>query len=135
MFKKILLPTDGSHASIKAIEKTVQYAKENGSTVVGFSVAQVYTYFPYANFADEEERSVQSVQKVAEIAGAAGVPFETHTVKGTSPREEILKAAELYNCDSIFMASHGMKGMDRLLLGSVTQKVLLHSTLPVVVLK
>lgn len=135
MFKKIMLPSDGSDLSNKAIEKTVQFAKENGSTVVGLSVEQIYPYFPYADLPGAEERAAQNAKKVADIAGKAGVPFETHSVKGKSPHEEILKAASLFNCDSIFMSSHGEKGLDRLLLGSVTQKILLHSPLPVVVLK
>lgn len=85
---------------------------------------------------DEVFRAAEvNARFIATCAEKAGVSCETHTVKGTHPHEEIIKAAGQYHCDVIFMASHGRKGLDKLFLGSETQKVLAHSTLPVLVFR
>jgi nucleotide-binding universal stress UspA family protein len=73
------------------------------------------------------------VQRVADAAKSAGVPCETVALLSYSPYEEIIQTAEKFRCDLIFMASHGRRGLTRLFLGSETQKVLAHSTIPVLV--
>lgn len=143
MFKKILLATDGSEISNKVIQSTLQFAKEHGSKVIGLSVATIYPYYPVygmegigSEFVEAiHKEAAKNVQQIALAAGPFGVDVETHVVEGTSPHEEIIKAAEKYHCDAIFMASHGRKGLDRLLLGSEAQKVLVHSKLPVTIFK
>ena len=77
----------------------------------------------------------QNVKKIADAAEAAGIVCETVTVLSFAPDEEIVNAAKKYNCDVIFMASHGRSGLSRLFLGSKTQKVLAHSSVPVLVLR
>lgn len=145
MFKTILLATDGSDLSLKAIQSTVEFAKSHGSRIVGLCVEEIYPYFPNGSlegiegtskFTDAIHQEAElNVKKIADLAKAGGVAVETHTVKGTSPHEEIIKSAKKYACDAIFMASHGRKGLDKLLLGSEAQKVLVHSTLPVMIFK
>ena len=67
------------------------------------------------------------------MAKAAGVPFTAVVAKAYSPYEGIIAVARKRKCDVIFMASHGRRGLSKLLMGSVTQKVLTHSRIPVVV--
>jgi nucleotide-binding universal stress UspA family protein len=72
---------------------------------------------------------------VANAASAAGIPFQGVITTSTSPSDEIVEAAKKFNCDIILMASHGRSGLEKLLLGSETQKVLSHTTLPVLVFR
>ncbi len=143
MFKKILLATDGSELSNKAIQSTLQFAKEHGSKVIGLSVATIYPYYPVYGVeginsefvAAIHKEAAKNVQQIALSAVSFGVDVEIHVVEGASPHEEIIKAADTYHCDAIFMASHGRKGLDKFLLGSEAQKVLVHSKLPVTIFK
>ena len=135
MFKTILLATDGSDASDKAIRSTIEFAKDNHSKIIGLAVEEVHPYFPYATEGKAGEIARENAKKIADLAAAANVRCEVHIERGNTPYEEIIDAATRYGCDSIFMGSHGLKGIDRLLLGSVAQKVLIHSTVPVVILK
>ncbi|RBA23621.1 universal stress protein [Herminiimonas fonticola] len=135
MFKTILLATDGSDASIKAIRSTIEFAKENHSKIIGLSVEESHPYFPYAATDKAEEFAKDNVRKIADLAAAAKIRCEVHTERGSSPYKEIIESAQRYGCDSIFLGSHGLKGVDRILLGSVAQKVLIHSSVPVVIIK
>lgn len=145
MFKTILVPTDGSERSDKAIANAIDYAQHCQSRIVGISVAEPYPFSPLAESSmaidpsiyEENVRALaeQNVKKIADAAEAAGIPCETTTVLSFSADEEIVNAAKKFNCDVIFMASHGRSGLSRLFLGSKTQKVLAHSTIPVLVLR
>lgn len=145
MFKTILVPTDGSQLSEKAIASAIDYARHCQSRIVGIAVAEPYPFSPLAENAmaidpglyEDNVRTLakQHVQKIADAAQAAGVSCETITVLSFSPDEEIIKTAQQFHCDAIFMASHGRSGLSQLLLGSKTQKVLAHSTIPVLVLR
>lgn len=143
MFKKILLATDGSELSNKAVQSTLQFAKEHGSKVIGLSVATIYPYYPLysvegvsSEFVSAiHKEAAKNVQQIALSAATIGVETEVHVVEGSSPHEEIIKAADKYQCDVIFMASNGRRGVDKLLLGSEAQKVLVHSKLPVTIFK
>ena len=143
MFKKILLATDGSELSNKAIQSTLQFAKEHGSKVVGFSVATIYPYYPVYGgeginsefVAAINKEAAKNVQQISVAAASLGVDVEVHVVEGVNPHEEIIKAADKYQCDAIFMASNGRKGLDKLFLGSEAQKVLVQSKLPVTIFK
>jgi nucleotide-binding universal stress UspA family protein len=75
------------------------------------------------------------VQAVQDAADKLGVPCTTLTAMADDPAQEIVQTAIRQGCDIIFMASHGRRGIDRLLLGSVTQNVLVHSRLPVLVFR
>jgi nucleotide-binding universal stress UspA family protein len=81
------------------------------------------------------EMAQQNVDKVAKAARAAGVACATDTAFSATPHEEIIRAAEQHGCDLVFMASHGRRGLSKLLAGSVTQNVLAYSHIPVMVLR
>lgn len=142
MFKKILLPTDGSELSGKAIQGALKMARELGASVVGLTVVEPYSYSTLSEYRPEtleafEARNAQAAEQrlapVAQAAKDAGVACETVTVKSFSPYEAIIDTAKKHGCDVIFMASHGRRGLSAVLLGSETQKVLTHSTIPVLV--
>ena len=145
MFKTLLVPTDGSELSDKAIATAIDYAKHCGASIVGISVAEPYPFSPLAESSmaidpaiyEENVRALaeQHVKKIADAAQAAGVPCQSATMMSFSPDEEIINAAKTYQCDVIVMASHGRSGLSRMFLGSKTQKVLTHSTIPVLVLR
>lgn len=143
MFKKILLATDGSPLSDKAINSTLQFAKEHGSKIVGVCVATISPYFPLfgmevvsGEFIDAITiEAGKNVGKISALARSMGVDAEVHVVEGSSASEEIIKTAEKYHCDAIFMASHGKNGAEKLMLGSEAHKVLVLSKLPVMIFK
>ena len=143
MFKHILIPTDGSDLSRKAILYGVQLAKESGAKVTGLTVTEPYqpagmdTVFIPMDEGDYEEQSrvlsEKAVEQVKIAAQAAGVPCETTREIHDQPYRAIIDAAHALGCDLIVMASHGRRGISALLLGSETVKVLTHSTIPVLV--
>lgn len=142
MFKKILLPTDGSDLSDKAIEGAMRMAAKLGAAVVGVTVTEPYSYSSLSeyrpeSFEDYEARmqktALERLQRLESSGKAAGVKVETVVVKSFSPYEAIIETAANTGCDVIFMASHGRRGLNALLLGSETQKVLTHSKVPVMV--
>ena len=142
MFKKILLPTDGSELSMKAIAGALEFAKALKASVVGVTVVEPYSYSNLSEYRpetlDDYEQRVMKVAaerlgQVADAAAKAAVPVETVTAKSYSPFEAIIDIAKARGCDVIFMASHGRRGLSAVLLGSETQKVLTHSTIPVMV--
>ena len=143
MFKHILIPTDGSDLSRKAILYGVQLAKESGAKVTGLTVTEPYqvagmdTVFIPSDQGDYEEQarvlSEKAMEQVKMAANAAGVPCETIREVHDQPYRAIIDAAQALGCDLIVMASHGRRGISALLLGSETAKVLTHSTIPVLV--
>ncbi|OGB20809.1 MAG: universal stress protein [Burkholderiales bacterium RIFCSPLOWO2_02_FULL_57_36] len=145
MFKTILVPTDGSELSEKSIRGAVELAKLAGGRIIAISVAEPYPFTPsvegaFAPDLNLYEKQMQKfaemhVEKVAEIAAKAGVPCETHVAHSFNPYEEIVNAAREHHCDVILMASHGRKGLNKLFIGSETQKVLAHSSIPVMVFR
>jgi nucleotide-binding universal stress UspA family protein len=147
MFKHILIPTDGSNLAAKAIDAGVRLAAEMGAKVTGFHAEQPRPLHLHVKgyavekdlIAELDRRSHQFAERcVAQIEDAAkadGVAFEAVVVKSMRPYEAIIQAALERNCDAIFMASHGHRGLDGLLLGSVTQQVLTHSKIPVLVFR
>lgn len=146
MFKSILLPTDGSELSEKATAIAIEFARVHGARIVGVSVVQPFPFTPMAVdgavIPDAEVFDTQAnvaatshLNKIAAAATAAGIPFEGIVATSHSPYEEIVAAAQKHGCDIILMASHGRKGLNKLFLGSETQKVLAHTHLPVLVLR
>ncbi|MGX4640383.1 universal stress protein [Massilia sp. SYSU DXS3249] len=143
MFKRILIPTDGSPASQRAILAGVGFASQNGAEVVGLTVIPPYdpvmiaadmletTPEQYERAAGERARMILS--DVEQAAQDAGVPCRLEQASGSSTWESIIETARRDGCDLILMASHGRKGIRGLLLGSQTQKVLVHSAIPVLV--
>lgn len=143
MFKHILLPTDGSPASQAAIPKIVALAKSEGAKVTAVHVMAQFHVFTYKTqmleetkeeFArDSRAHAAQYLAAVETAAAEAGVACTAVTLTADHPHEAIIRMAAEDHCDLIAMASHGRKGIKGFLLGSETQKVLLHSTLPVLV--
>ena len=144
MFKRVLVPTDGSEITTKAVNTAVSLAKSMGSTVYAICVKEPFPYSaisemqptPPQEFFDAQERiAAKRVQAVAEACKAAGVACQTHTVEALHPWEAIIDHARRMECDLMVMASHGRRGVSALLLGSETQKVLTHSSVPVLVVR
>ena len=144
MFKRILVPTDGSDITGKAVDKAIGLAKSVGATLYAISVKEPFPYsaisemqpVPPQEFYDAQERiAAARVKTVKDAATAAGVTCSAHTVEALHPWEAILDHAKAQQCDVIVMASHGRRGVAALLLGSETQRVLIHSPIPVLVVK
>lgn len=147
MFKNILVPTDGSGPSRRAIRSAVQLAKEQQARIVAFWVGPVWepNLYAYAKSVPPgfitPRQHAEHVRKTAErylavvrrAAATAGVPCLCAHVEGVFPYLEIINAAQRNRCDLIVMGSHGRHGLQRLLLGSVAQKVLAESRVPVLI--
>lgn len=145
MFKHILIPTDGSEVASKAVRAGIALAKEMGAKVTGVHALESRPlHLHNAGYRLERDIVVEldrrsreygerCVEAIASEARAAGVPFQPLVVNAADPSEAIVHAAAERECDAIFMSSHGHKGLKGLLLGSVTQKVLTHSKVPVLV--
>lgn len=145
MFKKILLPTDGSELSRQAAQRAVIFAKEIRAQLVIFLATPKYsldlldegsplTYTqPQEYAAQMHDRVTRYLGEVEKLCADADVVCTAMTVTSDVPYEAIVKAAESEHCDLIFMASHGRRGISAVLLGSETNKVLSHSKIPVLV--
>lgn len=142
MIRKILVPTDGSELSAKAISGACDVASKMGASIVGVTVVEPYSYSSLSEYRPESFEDYEArVEKAARerlatlesSAKAAKVEVSTAVVKSFSPYEAIIETAQKHGCDVIFMASHGRRGINAVLLGSETQKVLTHSSIPVMV--
>lgn len=147
MYKKILVPTDGSPLSKKAMKSAVELASTLGAEMVAVNVVPRYptSYFEggitvtASEVARVEKQWAEHGQALADEVGKAaekaGVKVRSTTVRSDLVAEAILAAAKKNKCDLIVMASHGRRGLKRLLLGSETQHVLTHGNIPVLVLR
>ena len=144
MFKRILVPTDGSDITAKAVETSIALAKSLGAAVYTISVKEPFPYSaisemqptPPQEFFDAQERIANArIQSVVARCSAAGVPCQAHTVEALHPWEAVIDYAKQMECDLLVMASHGRRGVAALLIGSETQKVLTHSKIPVLVVR
>ena len=143
MFKHLLLPTDGSKLSEAAVLKGLRFAKECNAHVTGISVTpQFHVFTLNASMIEDTnqqflaESQAQAEMHLAMLLKAAteeGVRCTTVIEVSDHPYEAIIRTAEKRGCDLILMASHGRRGVQGLLLGSETQKVLTHSRIPVLV--
>ena len=144
MFPRILIPTDGSDLANKAAKNALEMAKLQGASVVGVYVIDP---FPYIGLGEASALGLQAYMEEVQVAAqnaltqiraeaeALGVRYQGDTIERSATYEGILDTAEAEHCDLIVMGSHGRQGMKALILGSVTQKVLTHSKLPVLVIK
>lgn len=144
MYRKILVPTDGSELSARAVQAAAALAKLSGAHLETLSVKEPFPYSaisemqpaPPQEFYDAQERAAQArVRAAQEAARAQGVKAEGATVEALHPWEAILDHVKASGNDLIVMASHGRRGISALLLGSETQKVLTHSAVPVLVIR
>jgi nucleotide-binding universal stress UspA family protein len=145
MFKRILVPTDGSAPARRAIQRAVQFAKEQKARVIGFYVGPPWQLPLYSDYVPPEllsprehaaavkRTAARYLGAVKQVARVARVPCSVRYVMAAHPYDEIVKEARRRRCDLIAIASHGRRGISRLLLGSETSKVLAHSGIPVLV--
>lgn len=147
MFKHILLPTDGSAISKKAVKQGIALAKKGGARVTAIHVVPEFKLMVdegitmlspnlKKRFEDEgRARAQKMLDDIAKQARARSVRCATLCVAGDLPYQQIIAAARRKKCDLILMASHGRRGLSSLLLGSETAKVLLHTKVPVLVVR
>ena len=147
MYKNLLLATDGSKLSTKAVVHAIALAQAVGAKVTAFYAAPDYPMPAYADGVVYEPVSRKEYSKlaaqdadkilndVAAKAKSAGIECKTAYSIAAAPWEAILDAAKKNKCDAIVMASHGRRGISAVLLGSETQKVLTHGKLPVIVVR
>ena len=147
MFKNILIPTDGSKLSQKAAVQGVKLAKSVGAKVTGLFAAPPATPIVYrdslpvgyATPGEHAQRIKRTAAKhldfVAREAKKARVRYEAVQVTSDYPGEDILKVAKKKKCDLIVMGTHGQGGLRGVFIGSVTQKVLSKSKVPVMVFR
>ncbi len=146
MYKHILVATDGSKLSQKAIKAALELASTVGARLTGVYVMPEYmppmygeaslyvTQFNPREFKQVMEKEASAALGfVAKQAGAGGVPFSGLKLTDPQPWSAIIRAARSKKCDLIVMASHGRSGLSGVLLGSETTKVLTHSKIPVLV--
>lgn len=144
MFKHILVPVDGSPTAQMAVDKAAGLAKAFGSTVTAIYVIDPYPFtglgsdFAYGQAeylsaaAIEAKEATQAAQQTLE---QAGVSVKTSVVEAHAAWRGILETAASVGADLIVMGSHGRRGLEKMVLGSVTQRVLSHSHLPVFVVR
>lgn len=143
MFKHLLLPTDGTDASQSTVLEGVRLAKAFNARITGISVVPKFHLLTFNTTMIEDTKEVFIAESrsqankyltvLNEAADEAGVPCEIEVVVSDHPYEAIIHVAKSRGCDLIMMASHGRRGMQSLLIGSETQKVLTHSKIPVLV--
>jgi len=147
MYKNLLVATDGSKLSDKALAHAIGLAQAVGGMLTIFYAAPDYpmpayadgvVYEPvsrkeYAKLSAEDAQKI--LDKAATKAEAAGLISKSAYAIASAPWEAILAAAKKHKCDAIVMASHGRRGISAVLLGSETQKVLTHTKLPVIVVR
>jgi nucleotide-binding universal stress UspA family protein len=147
MFNSILVPTDGSPRSQRAVKMAAALAKGSGASVTLLHVSPSYRtpYYPdgvfidWPNERDYKADCVNAATKLfaaaQKVAQAEGVAAKTMQSFSDAPWEEILACAKKAKADLVVMASHGRRGVQAFILGSETQKVLSHSKVPVLVVR
>lgn len=143
MYKHILVPVDDSILSVHTVSHAVEFARGTGARLSFFHAVADYAgssdgvlmhaIDPAVFRAHMVGRARAVLYKAALAADIGQVPADIHHQVSNRPYEAILQAAQARGCDLIFMASHGRQGLERLMIGSQTLKVLTHATVPVLV--
>ena len=143
MYKHLLIATDGSELATKAVEQGLALAKSLNAKATAVTVTESWVVIASGELAmtfpvEEYEKgcaanAAQILATASEIAKRLGVACETVHVKDQLPADGIIETAKERGCDLIVMASHGRVGVARLLLGSQANKVVTHSTIPVLI--
>ena len=147
MFKRILVPTDGSELAGKAVTLAIGLARTHGASVV---TLHVIPHLPGAHYGaaapflkqlegdyekHQREQSAVILDAVAKDAASAGVATQAVVVVADDVYAQIVDVAKQHGCDLICMGSHGRSGMAAVVLGGQTHKVLIHSHIPVLVVR
>jgi nucleotide-binding universal stress UspA family protein len=145
MFKKILIPTDGSELSVVAIEKAIFFAAEIDAQIIGVTVTEPYHLVSTDNVmvsdsievydTDMQQLAQKRLQQIKIKCDELAIDCKLIHKEAYHPYEEIISTAEENECDIIFMASHGRRGIGALLIGSEVNKVLTHTKIPVLVFR
>lgn len=144
MFKKILVPSDGSPLAHQTAEFAADLAKVHGAHIIGVYVIDPFPYIGIgdasaiglqAYLSEAQVAATQSLDDIRQVCVARGVGFDGDTIERNVTYEGILETASAEGCDLIVMGSHGRKGIEALVLGSVAQKVLTHAKVPVLIVK
>lgn len=145
MLSNILVPTDGTDAVDAPLKAALELARKTGGKIVTLTVASELPLDPAANTMPASEwknyekylrdEAAKNLAPVTIAAREAGVPCEGVVEQGDDPAEKILAVAQRLGCDAIFMASHRKSALMKLFVGSSTQKVLAHATVPVMVFR
>lgn len=148
MYRRILIATDGSPLSRKAIDEGVALARSLGASVVGFHAREpaMLPYYtePAMVIPEKTEKMMQKhaidaarkyLATIEAVAKKAGVAFKGVQIVDASPADSIVRVAKKEKCELVVMASHGRRGLSRLLLGSETNHVLTRSRMPVLVVR
>lgn len=147
MFKRILVATDGSELSSKAVHKAIGLASAVGAELFALKVVQLqaeghwdgginYERAAHAKLEEQQTEAAKAVvEAVREAAQGAEIKVTPLTAKAASVADAIIATAQEQACDLIVMASHGRRGLARVLLGSETQHVLTHTQTPVLVIR
>ena len=144
MFKQILVPVDGSPTSMLAVARAAELAKAFGSTVTALYVLDPYPFtgggagFAYGQaqyLSASTAESNTAMAAVKKAMQAAGVQVQTVVGEGHAVHEGIVRAIESMGADLVIMGSHGRRGLEKLMLGSVTQRVLGVVHIPVLVVR
>ncbi len=150
MIKHILVPTDGSELSTKAVKEAINFARDLGANLTalhvvgqyhppflkgGYKMPEIHVMLKQRFEEQSAARANQIMADVKEIAAEHRVKCSCVLAKNDSPYDAIIRQARKSKCDLIMMASHGRRGLDAILLGSETTKVLTHSKIPVLVVR
>jgi len=144
MYRSILIPTDGTDITAKAVATGIALARALGAQLSTLTVKEPFPYsaisemqpIPPQEFYDAQERiALARVNDVVARAEREGLACQAFTVEASHPWEAIVDHAKTQGCDLIVMASHGRRGVSALLLGSETTRVLVHCDVPVLVVK
>ena len=143
MYTHLLIATDGSELAKKAVDQALALAKVLTAKVTAAMVTEPWASAAYGEMGygfpiDDYERNAADIAadilaNVSDAAKTAGVACETVHIKDRYPAEGIIAAAKQHGCDLIVMASHGRRGLSRLMLGSQANKVVTMSTIPVLI--
>lgn len=141
LYDHILVPTDGSAETRQAVEHAIDLAGEHGATIHALYVLNTASYASVSVDASWEgvsdmlrEEGEAAVEAVGDLARAADVEVVS-VLRSGSPSREIVRYAEEEGCDLVVMGTHGRGGIDRLLLGSVAERVVRSSEIPVLTVR
>jgi nucleotide-binding universal stress UspA family protein len=144
MYKHILVPVDGSSTALQAVRQAVDIASTYGSAVTAIYVIDPYpftgvgTEFAYGQdqyLSAAKAEAQEALATVRSQVEAAGLKADTRMVEAHATWRGIVESGKAIKADLVVMGSHGRHGLEKLVLGSVTQRVLQHATQPVLVVR